>query len=217
MTWALKHLADNQASQRVLRSHLRKAYASAAAKHRNPTVTEITEIRIPYLDATIEEILRTAITFPGVIRNALVDTTILGYHIPKGTDVFLLHNGPDYFTPPFAVPGEQRSESARTASYQIGSWDPSDMSSFKPERWLIRDEAGGEAFDATAGPHLAFGLGPRACYGRRLAYLELRIILVMLIWNFEFKVCPEPLSSYDAVDKLSRQPKQCFVRLAKVE
>jgi cytochrome P450 len=217
MTWGIKRLADNQDAQNTLRSRLRETYADAAAEHRNPTVDEITKTPCAYLDAVIEEILRMAVTFPGVIRNATVDTNILGYHIPKGTDVFLLHNGPGYFTAPFEIPEEKRSESARTAKYQAGSWDPNDMKSFKPERWLIKDEAGDEAYDAMAGPHLAFGLGPRGCFGRRMAYLELRIILVMLIWNFELKKCPEKLSSYDAIDKLSRQSKCCYVRLAKVE
>jgi hypothetical protein len=140
---------------------------------------------------------------------------VLGHHIPKGTDVFLLHNGPGYFSTPFSIPDEKRSESALGSKNQAGSWDPNDMARFKPERWFVKDQNGNESFDSLAGPHLAFGLGPRACFGRRLAYLELRIILVLLIWNFKFEKCPDELNSYGAIDKLTRQPKQCYVKLAR--
>lgn len=50
--------------------------------------------------------------------------------------------------------------------------------------------------------------------GRKLAEMELRIILVLLVWNFEFQPTPAELSGYQAVDKLTHQPRQCFVRLA---
>jgi cytochrome P450 len=183
---------------------------------RSPTIDEITKTSVPYLDATIEEILRTARVFPGAIRNATVDTTILGHRIPKGTDVFFLNNGPDYLTPGFNIQDSLRTQSALEAKNQTGSWDPEDMAVFKPERWLVTTEEGNTAFDSMAGPNLSFGLGPRGCFGRRLAYLELRIILVMLIWNFEFLKCPDDLSSYAAIDKLSRQPKSCFVRVKSV-
>ncbi len=50
--------------------------------------------------------------------------------------------------------------------------------------------------------------------GRKLAEMELHIILVLLVWNFEFQPTPAELSSYKAVDRLTHQPQQCYVRLA---
>ncbi|KIX09319.1 uncharacterized protein Z518_00398 [Rhinocladiella mackenziei CBS 650.93] len=219
MSWTLKYLAGYPQAQSTLRSRLRTAYVSAAADHRNPTVEEITKISVPYLDATIEEMFRAACIFPGVARNATVDTTVLGHAIPKGTDVFLFQTGPGFFSAPFPIPDSQRSESSLNARYQVGSWTPEaeDMTAFRPERWLVKDENGNEAFDAMAGPHLAFGLGPRACFGRRLAYLQMRIIVVMIVWNFELKPTPEAWSSWEAVDKLTTQPRQCFVKLERLE
>jgi cytochrome P450 len=215
VNWGLKRLADNQSAQKTLRSELRKAYTAAAAERRNPTIEEITKSHIPYLDAVLEEIVRTALTTSGVIRNAVVDTTVLGHHIPKGTDIFLMGNGPDFFMAPFEVKEEQRSESARSSKgRKVGAWDRSNMRSFIPERWLTKDEEGKEVFDAMAGPLLTFGLGPRGCYGKRLAYLELRTLIVMIVWNFELQQCPEKLSSYAGLDKMTRQPQQCYVRLA---
>ncbi|KAK4939050.1 hypothetical protein LTR10_020624 [Elasticomyces elasticus] len=219
LSWALKHLAGNQDVQSTLRSHLRNAYEEAANERRNPTAAEITSVRIHYLDATLEEVIRTACIFPAVQRTATVDTTVLGHHIPKGTDVFLLQLGPGYFLPPFPIPDSQRHESSLKAHYQVGAWTPDadDMKSFRPDRWLVIDADGHQVFDAQAGPHLAFGLGPRGCFGRRLAYLQLRIILVLIVWNFELLPIPANLNSFDAIDVLTTQPEQCYVRLAKAK
>lgn len=215
MTWALKFIAAYPHAQTTLRSKMRAAYADAAAQRRNPTVEEITRVPIPYLDATIEEMSRTACLFPGVPRVATTDTTVLGHAIPKGTDVFLLHNSAGYFSPPIPVADAQRSATSRSAKFQVGAWKPdsNDMKAFLPERWLVKDQAGNEEYDPQAGPHLAFGLGPRGCYGRRLAYLQMRILVVMMIWNFELKDIPEDLGSWAAVDQMARHPKQCYVRL----
>lgn len=215
----MKHLGASQEAQSTLRSHLRAAYKAAADEHRNPTAQEITSTRIPYLDATLEEVVRTARVFPGVQRTATVDTTVLGHHIPKGTDIFLLQLGPDYFLPPFPISDSVRHESSLKANHQIGSWipDADEMNKFRPERWLAKDEGGHEVFNAQAGPHLAFGLGPRGCFGRRLAYLQMRIILVLIIWNFELLPCPAELSSFEAIDMMTTRPKQCYIRLAKAK
>jgi cytochrome P450 len=212
----LKRLSDNPTVQKKLRDTLRNAYTAATTEKRTPTANEITKTHIPYLDATIEEIVRMALTAGGVARVALADTVVLGHHIPKGTDVFMLWNGPDYFEKPFQIEDSARSETSRSPKgRQVGSWDPATMKTFQPERWLTTDENGYETYDPLAGPHLSFGLGPRGCYGKRLAYLELRIIVVMIVWNFELQICPEALSDYEAIDRLTRQPRKCFVKLRK--
>ena len=72
-------------------------------------------------------------------------------------------------------------------------------------------EKGGEVFDSTAGPQLAFGLGPRGCYGRRMAFLQLRIFTVLLIWKFELLGCEGAQGLMAAEQKEKRQ---YFVRLA---
>ena len=89
-SWGVKLLTDNQQVQDKLRSALRTQYKRAAEEGGNPTVQDIVNAEIPYLEATIEEISRCALTAPGNIRRALFDTQVLGYHIPKGTDVFLV-------------------------------------------------------------------------------------------------------------------------------
>jgi cytochrome P450 len=68
------------------------------------------------------------------------------------------------------------------------------MTLFKPERWIVGDE-----FDATAGPQLAFDLGTRGCYGKRLVYVEMRILLTLIVWNFELLPYPTALPSYKSI------------------
>ncbi|KAJ5373106.1 cytochrome P450 [Penicillium concentricum] len=212
-TWGLKLLSDHQEIQKKLREALRSGFPAAIAERRQPTAEEISKARITYLDATQEEIIRKSMTASGVTRTAMVDTVVLGHHIPKGTNVFLMGNGPDFIEPPIGkIPEDRRSKSCQEANGRIGSWDPADSNIFKPERWITKED-GKESFDSTSGPLLTFGLGPRGCFGRRMAYLELKIVLVLLLWNFELQSVPGTLSSYQAVDKLTHQPRQCYLRL----
>jgi len=214
----LKFLTDSPKDQEKLRSEIRAAYSSAVLENRRPSAQEITNIRIPYLDAVIEEILRKSLTVPSVSRRAMVDTKILGYHIPKGTDVFFMGNGPDFVQPAIPIDEKARSATCQASRGKVGSWTPpEDMDLFKPERWLSTDAEGNVTFDSTAGPLLAFGLGPRGCFGRKMAYLEMRLNLVLLIWEFELKEVPQELGGYEAFDGMTRHPRKCFVRLGTVK
>lgn len=163
----------------------------------------------------IEELLRYTRIVPAVFRQATTDAEILGHHIPKGTIVVCVSNGPSFFSPGYAIDDDLRTASGRQAKGRVGVWDSNDMAEFNPKRWLV-DEDGKKSFDATAGPLFSFGQGPRECYGRRMAYLEMKVALTLLVWKFGLQKCPEELSSYDAVDKLTRVPQQCFVRLARI-
>jgi cytochrome P450 len=87
------------------------------------------------------------------------------------------------------------------------------MSAFRPERWLV-EEAGKVSFNKMAGLHLTFGLGPRGCFGRRLAYVKLRLFVCLLVWNFVFEPIDGELASRAFVDKLTRVPTKCFVKLS---
>jgi cytochrome P450 len=88
--WGIKLLTDYQTIQTNLRSALQSAFPLAAEAGENPTAEEIAISHLPYLDATVEEVLRLACAAPTNIRTATVDTEVLGYTIPKGTDVFML-------------------------------------------------------------------------------------------------------------------------------
>jgi cytochrome P450 len=216
ISWGLKFLADNQNPQAKLRRSLRSSFEEAVIEKRLPNIHEIMNVSVPYLDAVIEEILRCANTASGTIRIALTDVEILGHTIPKGTEVFLMSNGPSVRAPAFQIDDSVRSPSYHSSKDRIGDWDPKDVTKFMPERWIAVED-GKEVFDPHAGPTFPFGLGTRGCYGRKLAYVQLRIVLLLMVWNFELQRCPEALSSYDAIDGVTHFPKQCYVRLSKVE
>lgn len=88
--WGLKFLTGHQQVQAKLRAELRAQYTRAAESGTLPTAEEIAAAEIPYLDATIEEIHRLGGTASVNTRVALCDTQILGFSIPKGTDVFMV-------------------------------------------------------------------------------------------------------------------------------
>lgn len=218
LLWGLKCLSDNQIPQKHLRSTLQASFSVAKAENRSPSVREIISVDIPYIDAVIEEILRHAGTIPCIDRQTAVDTNVLGHFVPKGTVMFILSNSSSIRSPAFEIDEHLRSKScqeAKKAGRSRNNWDPNDIASFNPERWLVSAD-GKTEFNMEAGPQLAFSLGTRSCYGRRLAYLELRIFVVLIVWNFELLPCTGRLSGYSSKIGITNKPKQCFVRLRKV-
>lgn len=221
INWGIKYLSDSTTAQTKLRNAMEAAFPAAASEGRSPRIKELTGTPIPYLDATVEEIARLAASVPVVDRQATVDTQVLGYHIPKGTAVTSLVTGPSMTSPAFEIDEARRSEASRAAEKEgagrrgggrvRGTWDPRDMASFKPERWLVGPD--GKDFDAAAGPQLAFGLGTRQCYGKRLAYMKMKILVALIVWNFELLPCPAALSNYKPLLIMTSRPKTCYVRL----
>ncbi|KAK4223162.1 Trichodiene oxygenase [Podospora fimiseda] len=211
LCWGLKNLTDNPAAQTKLRQALENAFPAAYAEGRDPTAHEITSTHVPYLDATMEEILRCAGTAPLVDRQATRDTELLGYQIPKGTIIAQVVLGPTLQAPGVEIRDDQRSPTSRAAlkDGRTRSWDPSDMGRFNPDRWMVPG-AKGEEFDPTAGPQIAFGLGTRGCYGKRLVYVEMRMVISLILWNFELVACPPKLSSNKAILITTNEPRQCF-------
>ncbi|KAI8626380.1 cytochrome P450 [Xylariaceae sp. FL1651] len=215
ISWGLKYLAENQVAQRKLRRALETAFPQAASEGSTPGIQDITGTHIPYLDATVEETLRCAASVPVVDRQAVVDTELLGYRVPKGTVVTCLVTGPSMTSPAFSIGKGRRSAGlSGNGKQRHRNWDPQGMASFEPERWLV---GGGGEFDAGAGPQLAFGLGTRQCFGKRLAHLEMRIIIALIVWTFELLPCPSALSGHKPVLIMTNRPKDCYVRLREVQ
>ncbi|PNP49824.1 hypothetical protein THARTR1_09354 [Trichoderma harzianum] len=225
LSWITKFLADNQSSQAKLRRQLRTAFAEAHAEKRQPTVMEIIEKPAPFFDAFLEECLRMTKTIPTILREALTDVTILGHPVPKGTGIMIYNHGPGgQLESGFNIPETVRSDTSQDSKDRVGEWNADDISCFRPERWLQRTagvksdgegdtEFEGIEYNINSGPFLTFGGGPRGCFGKKLAYMELRIVLAMLVWNFDFQPCPAEISSYEGIDTATVVPKQCYVRL----
>ena len=97
------------------------------------------------------------------MRVATVDTEILGYKVPKGATVMC---NAQFVTEPQEVKEEMRSYSCRAAGGKKRKGvQTQDVDPFLPERWLVADESGRELFNGNALTRLAFGLGPRGCFG----------------------------------------------------
>ncbi|KAF6807631.1 cytochrome p450 [Colletotrichum sojae] len=62
-----------------------------------------------------------------------------------------------------------------------------DPRNYHPERWLADPEFASDNKDAFQ----PFHLGPRNCIGRNLAYVEMRIILARMLWNFDMKIADD--------------------------
>ncbi|KAJ5443756.1 uncharacterized protein N7458_007628 [Penicillium daleae] len=207
LVWILKLLADYPDIQVKLREHLRTKFAGPIQDNRLPTAAEIINTKLPYLDAVLEEMLRlrAAMLVP---RDATKDTQLLGYQIPKDTVVLLVCQGPDYRPSP---PSKYWSDVKASRLYP-GKGNP-DLEIFDPERWLVRDENGNIEFDGSSYPQLAFGLGIRACWGRRLAMLELRIMTTLMVLKFELKDVPKELAGHEASYDISYRAKKGYLRL----
>ncbi|RAH48783.1 cytochrome P450 [Aspergillus brunneoviolaceus CBS 621.78] len=228
LAWGVKLLSDHPRVQSQLRECLRAGFPEALTAGRPPSALELSSRTIPYLHATVEEMLRFTPTAFMIDRIATRDTELLGYAIPKGTCVWALSSGPGFTSPAWPIPADRRSIAvSRTAmptpavkqdhARQSPSheWAGEDLDRFVPERWLVAPSGadGPSTFDPNAGPTLAFGAGLRGCFGRPLAQLQLRMTFALLVWHFELRPCPAALATYVAVDGLFRQPKHCFVAL----
>ena len=86
--WGLSFLIAYPDVQSELYESLEETFRDSVKLGQSPDALAIAKAILPYLDAVVEETVRMGGT--GVIRSAAQDTTVLGYHIPKGTDVFML-------------------------------------------------------------------------------------------------------------------------------
>lgn len=204
--WALKYLADDQVAQDRLYEELIRLLPDVGAA---PTNEQITTTRLPYLDAFIAETLRNSCTGPISFREAIRDCTILGHRVPSGTPIILMTQD---ITHQEATHLEQEPKptSNRTASpsqLAVQGHTKPPLNEFHPGRWL---SAGGD-FDPNAAASFAFSGGSRGCFGQKIAMLEMRVFLVVLVWNFRFEKLSTGLSRYGSLDGLTRKPSCCFV------
>lgn len=120
---------------------------------------------LPYLNAIFHEGLRICPSFPDGFRREVPHggAAVAGHFLPEATVV--------------SIP--------QWAAY-LSSDNFHQPSSFLPERWLAdsSDPSSPYAKDRrdVFNPFL---LGPHSCPGRSLAYLESRLLLAKLVWNFD--------------------------------
>lgn len=158
LAWTVKILTNSQAEQTKLRDALRAHFPPSPT---DPDVKAILAADVPYLDASVEELLRVGNIIPEVVREATADTELLGHRIPKGATVVCSTYVADRPFGEDVIPEEVRSPSSRANKGGCRTYWEADMDGYHPERWLREDGS----FDAKAVPMLAFSAGPRACFG----------------------------------------------------
>ncbi|KAI1423449.1 cytochrome P450 monooxygenase-like protein [Xylaria sp. FL1777] len=114
---------------------------------------------LPYLHGVIEESLRLFPPVPFSMPRHSPGAVVDGHYIPKGTVV-----------------------SVATMSMPRDSRYWHDPESFRPERWV------GDGFNDEKKASQPFSMGPRACLGINLAYLEMRLTLAKMIWLYDWEL-----------------------------
>jgi cytochrome P450 len=119
---------------------------------------------LTYLQAVVCEVMRITGFVPFLLPHRTTrDTSVMGYHVPKKTTMFV---------------------NQYRINYDSKMWNEPEV--FKPERFLDADGnfVGWNASTA----FIPFGLGRRACPGQDLAKLQVFIILSSLFYRFKFKL-----------------------------
>ncbi|KAI8710543.1 hypothetical protein NCS52_01554400 [Fusarium sp. LHS14.1] len=136
--------------------------------------------KLPYLHAVVEEGLRLFPPVPLGLPRTCPGATVDGHYVPSGTEVSV-----DNFV-----------MSRDTRSFP-------DPDSFNPDRW-VGDDSG--CIKEASRP---FSLGPRACLGVNLAYLEAKIILAAMVYSYDWELVDRNLDWFGQVKLLTfwRKPK----------
>lgn len=165
LTWTCYLCAKYPEIQRKLRAEIHEAIPG----HDAAITSDLLE-SMPYLNGVCEETLRLYPTVPATVRFAVNDTTVAGYHVPKGTDFLLV---------PYAI------------NRHSNFWENPHM--IVPERWMDKADDGTLRPNKTGGTstnfaELTFLHGPRACIGRDFAKAELRCAVAGVIGKFEIEL-----------------------------
>ncbi|KAJ7503433.1 cytochrome P450 [Mycena galericulata] len=188
--WGVKLLCKHALVQHKLRAELLNNLPGIET--RPPTFAEISdESKVPYLTAVIHEMLRCSRTASAVTRDTTCDTVLLGYPIPKGTQVLMPIGMVQQLESDGSKDVTDGLDTMRSASSQrgrkTGYWSSSDVHLFNPERWLTPDGS----FDALT---------------------ELRLFIAMMQLNFFFDVVPEEMNTWRAHEIVTFHPVECYAR-----
>jgi len=146
--------------------HLARARDEVRAKLGNarlPTREQLDEM--PWIEACMNETMRVKPVAPMIVQQAVRESVLAGIRVPKDYLVILLMRAPTMEDKHFKNPA-----------------------AFDPARWL----------DAALTPSsskrvaMPFGAGPRLCPGRYLAMLEMKMVMAMLLRNFDIRSVTTP-------------------------
>ncbi|GME32785.1 cytochrome P450 [Neofusicoccum parvum] len=155
---------------RKLASEVRATFASATEIRSGAKLTSCR-----YLRACMDEAMRMSPPVSTTLWREVCGANGLvvdGLLLPPGTDVgvspYALHHNEQLFTDSFA---------------------------FRPERWLVSPDNSAADVERARAAFSAFSVGPRACAGRNVAYVELGDALARTVWFFDLCSADSALDS----------------------
>jgi cytochrome P450 len=170
LSWTWYLLANHPEAEQKFHAELEEVLGDRA-----PTVEDLPKLK--YTEMIAKETLRLYPPAYAVGREAIEETEIGGYRVPKGTQLFAFqwatHRDPRFFHDP---------------------------DSFKPERW------GPEVSEQVPKyAYFPFGAGPRQCIGNYFAMMEVVMLLATIGQRFRFTLDPD--HKVEVLPVLSLRPK----------
>ncbi len=155
LSWSWYLLSQHPEVESKLLEELQEVLGDRVA-----TVEDVPRLR--YTQMVLKESMRLYPPAWGISREAKEECDIGGYHVPVGTQLFIvlwvLHRDPRYFEDPEA---------------------------FAPDRW---EDGFGEQVPKYA--YLPFGAGPRLCIGSSFAMTEATLLLATIAKKFRLELAP---------------------------
>ena len=156
LSWSWYLLATHPEAEKVFHAELNEVLGGRA-----PNVSDLPKLK--YTEMIAKEAMRLYPPAYAVGREAIEETEIGGFRVPKGTQLFafqwVTHRDARYFDEPDA---------------------------FKPERWVpeIAERLSKYAY-------FPFGGGPRQCIGNYFAMMEIVLLMATIGQRFKFRLDPE--------------------------
>ena len=164
LSWAWHLLSRNPRVEQKLWEEV-----DAVLGKRAPTVADLPKLR--YCEWVVLETMRLRPPAYGFGREAVKDTTIGDYIVPKGTTIFMspwtLHRDPRWFDDPLE---------------------------FNPERW-----SDGLADRLPRHAYMPFGGGPRICIGNSFAMMEATLLLATIARRFQLVGLTEDVTPFPTI------------------
>src|SRR5688572_12019179 len=156
LSWSWYLLAENPEAEKKFHAELEEVLGG-----RTPDVSDLPKLK--YTEMIAKEAMRLYPPAYAIGREAIEETELGGFSVPKGTQVFafqwVTHRDPRYFDEPEA---------------------------FKPERWTneMSEQVPKYAY-------FPFGGGPRQCIGNYFAMMEIILLLTTIGQRFRFSLMDE--------------------------
>ncbi|KAJ3028049.1 UNVERIFIED_CONTAM: hypothetical protein HDU68_002565 [Siphonaria sp. JEL0065] len=158
---ALNNLFYELAGDEGLMEALRDEIVGVIGEDEDPLLTRVNLGKMVLLDSVIRESLYQNAKPISTVRTAWQDTMLLGFHIPKGSNLLVF------------------GANLHGRSY----WDePEEL--FEPRRWI----GTGKHSTSTSADFVAFGGGKTICPGRLFGMLELKTVLSSCMLNFKMSL-----------------------------